>query len=293
MTRVVKLVFIDDDPAKRAFCDESNRTARAFKIPRVLLDSSSNRDELAQVGLYLLIGTNDNEIDRPFVYVGEAENVYTRLKQHHDQFSKFDWHTGIALISQDKSLNKAHVKYLEHRWHDRLVNANIASMDQTIPTKSSLNESDQAVAEDFSKTGQFLVEALGFRLFEVRSQTAVLDTTAGAAPRFAFTTSRSRGNTSYGYPTDDGFVVLAGSVLDPDEKPAGIEYWAPVRKQLRDDGVIGQRDSKLIFLKDWLAPSPSRAAAVVYGGSVNGLEYWRIEGTKETLRAWQARNTLA
>jgi Domain of unknown function (DUF4357) len=292
VTRVVKLVFLDDDPAKRAFCDESNRTARVFKLPRALISQSSNRDELEQVGLYLLVGNNENEPDRPFAYVGEAENVLERLKQHHSNFQKFDWNIALLLISQDKSLNKAHVKYLEHEWYQKLISANVASVDQTIPTRSSLSESENAIADDFSKTGQFLVEALGYRLFESRSQIAIAPQSAQRVQKFVFETSKKQGNRAYGYPTTDGFLVEKGSGLDLEEKRAGLEYWGPVRKELRDQGIIGMQDGKLVFLTDWLAPSPSRAAAVAYGGSVNGLEYWRTENSGETLRSWQARNAL-
>jgi Domain of unknown function (DUF4357) len=289
MTRVVKLVFLDDDPAKRAFCDESNRTARVFKLPRALIGQSSNRDELEQVGLYLLVGANENEPDRPFAYVGEAENVLERLKQHHSNFQKFAWNMALLLISQDKSLNKAHVKYLEHEWYQKLLSSNVAFIDQTVPTRSSLSESEKAIADDFSKTGQFLVEAFGFRFFESRSQVAVA---SQAVQKFVFETSKKQGNKAFGYPTENGFMVEKGSGLDFEEKKAGLEYWGPVRKQLREEGVIGVQNDKLVFLKDWLAPSPSRAAGVAYGGSVNGWEYWRIESSGETLRSWQARNAV-
>lgn len=292
MTRVVKLVFLDDDPSKRALCDEANRTARILKIPRAMLAGSAERKELDQVGLYLLIGENSDEPDRPFVYVGETENLMERLSGHTSTFTKFDWHTALVLVAQDESLNKAHVKYLEHEWYQIMVAANVASVDQNVPSRARLAEAEEAIANDFSKTGRFLIEALGFRVFEKR---ALVTQTAGIredVPRFVFLTSQAQGNRSYGRPTEDGFLVEQGSCLDPELKKAGVKYWGPVRARLAQENVIGTLNGKLVFLKEWLAPSPSRAAAVAYGGSVNGLEYWRTEATGETLRSWQAKNAI-
>lgn len=293
MTRVVKLIFLDNDPAKRAVCDEANRTARVVKIPRALLSECVHREELTQVGLYLLFGENVDEPDRNFVYVGESENVLARLSEHALKFEKFDWHTALVLIAQDRALNKAHVKYLEHEWHARLMDANAAVVDQNIPTRSSLNEAERAIANDFSVTGQFLVEALGYRVFEKKSQIVQPAGATTAVPRFVFETSVKLGNKSYGQPVKEGFLVEEGSILDLELKKAGKDYWGPVREKLVSQGVIGLQGGRLVFLKDWLAPSPSRAAGVAYGGSVNGLEYWQTVETSETLRSWQAKNTIA
>jgi hypothetical protein len=52
------------------------------------------------------------------------------------------------------------------------------------------------------------------------------------------------------------------------------------RRQLIADGALVEESGFLIFTKDTEFSSPSAAAAVVHGGSANGLTAWRIEGGK-------------
>jgi Domain of unknown function (DUF4357) len=291
MTRVVKLVFIDNDPAKRVVCDESNRTARVLKIPRVMLEESRQREELKQPAFYLLIGDNEEEPDRPLVYVGESEDGLHRINQHEAGFDKFVWKLALIIIAQDGALNKAHVKYLENKWVSQLKTANRVVINQTNPQISSLNESEQAIADDFSLTAQFLVGALGYRFFEPLNRQIVQNVATAAVPRFVFKVL-TRNITAYGRQTDKGFLVEKGSLVDPVDKPAGIDYWGPVRDELRLKNIIGEIDGVLQFLEDWTTSSPSRAAAAVYGGARNGQTEWKSVTTGETFRDWEAKNTL-
>jgi Domain of unknown function (DUF4357) len=293
MTRVVKLVFIDNDPAKRVVCDESNRTARVYKIPRVMLDESKNRKELQQPAVYLLIGENEQEPDRPLVYVGESDDGLTRINQHEVGFVKFAWKLALVIIAQDAALNKAHVKYIENRWYELLRRIDSVALNQLTPQTSSLNESEQAIADDFSATAQFLIGALGYRFFE--PSTRLIEKTAATLPipRFVFNAVLARNIVAYGRPTEIGFVVEKGSLVDVTEKPAGLVYWKPVQDELLKQQIIGIVDGRMQFLADWTTSSPSRAAGAVYGGSRNGQLEWKSEATGETFREWEAKNTLS
>jgi hypothetical protein len=54
--------------------------------------------------------------------------------------------------------------------------------------------------------------------------------------------------------------------------------WAQFqRKQLIDDGTLINKDGLLVFTKDAEFASPSGAAAVIHGGSANGLTAWKTE----------------
>lgn len=295
MPSLVKLLLIDDDPAKRVVCDQSNRTARVVKLPRSMLLASTGRPELKQVGLYLLVGSNEDEPDRPFVYVGESELLLDRLLEHDKSFERFTWQTALVVVAQDGCLNKAHAKHLEHHWHAELKRADGVVLNQATPAFAALNEADRAIVDDFSSTAQFLIAALGFRLFDAPKLVVAVAAAVSvipSIPRFVFETSLKRKNRSFGRPQGDRFVVEVGSILDDEMKAAGQAYWGPVREQLRIDGVIGENNGKLVFLKEWSASSPSRAAGVAYGGSVNGLKYWVAEQSGETLKEWLARHAV-
>ena len=52
------------------------------------------------------------------------------------------------------------------------------------------------------------------------------------------------------------------------------------RKQLIAEGVLIEKDGFLVFTRDAEFSSPSAAAAVIHGGSANGLIAWKTEGGK-------------
>ena len=82
--------------------------------------------------------------------------------------------------------------------------------------------------------------------------------------------------------TANGFVVFQGSTAVLEERPSAEIYPCVVaqRKQLIADGTLIDKDGFLVFTKDAELSSPSAAAAVIHGGSANGLIVWKTEGGK-------------
>lgn len=289
--RVVQFFFADGDPEGLLICDEANRTARLIRIPRNKLLEALKRDDLKdRVATYLLIAENQDAPDLPYVYVGESEDVCVRLQKHMTDFSAFTWTHAIVVVSQSEALNKAHVKYLERLWHDILIKNDRCLISQNIPQAAKLTESERAILNDFSSTGQFLLGALGYRFFEPLKRLMQKSATKLPASRFVFNAVLARNIVAYGHPTELGFVVEKGSLVDVIEKPAGLVYWKPIQDELFKQKIIGIVDGKMRFLVDWKTSSPSRAAGAVYGGSRNGQLEWKSETTGESFREWEAKN---
>ena len=80
-----------------------------------------------------------------------------------------------------------------------------------------------------------------------------------------------------GYPIPNGFLVLKGSEVVLKERSSVDKWPAPriMRQKFLDDGVLAPRDDRLEFLNDVEFSNPSAAAAVIHGGSVNGLAAWK------------------
>ena len=94
--------------------------------------------------------TEKNEENNDTVYIGEAERMFSRLKQHLKD-SEY-WNDCIAVISKDNLLNKAHVKYLENKFFLLAQNAGRAVViNNTVPTCSSISEYDEAMLPSFRK----------------------------------------------------------------------------------------------------------------------------------------------
>jgi len=66
-------------------------------------------DESKKPGLYFLFGFDEKK-DKPKAYIGEAECISNRLKQH---LEKDFWTDCTIFLNKDDNLTKGHIRYLE------------------------------------------------------------------------------------------------------------------------------------------------------------------------------------
>src|SRR2546429_9555661 len=107
----IKLFLPGGDAKGLRTAEIFNMTIKAIAAPRTELEELLKREELDKPGIYILTGT-DPETGLPHAYIGEAEVIRDRLKQHK---SKEFWVFAIVFVSKDENLTKAHVRYLESR----------------------------------------------------------------------------------------------------------------------------------------------------------------------------------
>jgi hypothetical protein len=88
-----------------------------------------------------------------------------------------------------------------------------------------------------------------------------------------------KGAEARGHRTPDGFVVLRGSTAVLQERPSANKwpYVIALREKLIADGTLLLKDGFYWFTKDVEFSSPSAAAAVIEGGSANGLIEWKTD----------------
>ncbi len=107
----IKLFLLKGEAQSLRTAELLNWTGKAVAGPRSELEGLLAREELDKSGVYFLIGT-DPETGKPAAYIGEAEVVRDRLKQHRD---KEFWVQAMVFVSKDENLTKSHVRYLEGR----------------------------------------------------------------------------------------------------------------------------------------------------------------------------------
>ena len=105
--KTIQIYLPDGNPRSLKIAEITSRTVSAILIPRSILEEAAKRDELNSVGVYLLFGSEES---KPQVYIGEAENCLTRLKQHNK--SKDFWSHAVAFISKTHYFTKTHIKFL-------------------------------------------------------------------------------------------------------------------------------------------------------------------------------------
>ena len=273
----IQLFLVDGTPNGRWICELSNWTGIAYKLPRNMIKESEKRNELASPGVYFLFGYDDIK-DRPLIYIGEAEDIIRRLKQHLDK--KDNWNEAIAFISKDSNLNKAHIKYLENRFYCLAKEYNRYSVDNTnIPTKSVVSEAEQAELEEFIYNAKILINALGHKAFEAYSEEQL--NKHGENPVFSVSVGTEK---AYGIRTTDGFVLLKDSAI---HKASSDSLNFGIKKKVEQSRTSGEiKDG--ILQNDKLFSSSSAAAAFATGYSISGPQQWKTENG-ETLKSFETK----
>jgi hypothetical protein len=271
MTSATLKLFLPRGDAKGLRTAEiSNWTGKALAAPRTELDELLAREELDKAGVYILTGT-DPLTNAPHAYIGEAEVIRERLKQHK---SKEFWVSAIVFVSKDENLTKAHVRYLESRLLIEATQVGRFTLEQNQAGGSKLPESDREDMEVFLSRIRQLLPVLGSDLLAPVAQAATKGQPGGPL------VCRIKGAEARGQRTPDGFVVYKGSQAVLEERPSAQQrhpFVVTLRKQLVADGTLVQQGGFFEFTKNAEFSSPSAAAAVVHGGGANGLTEWKTE----------------
>jgi hypothetical protein len=268
----IKLFLPRGDAKSLRTAEISNWTGKAVAAPRTEIDELLAREELDKAGVYILTG-NDPLTNAARAYIGEAEVIRERLKQHK---TKEFWVSAIVFVSKDENLTKAHVRYLESRLLAEAAKVNRFTLEQNQAGGAKLPESDREDMEVFLARIRQLLPVLGSDILAPIAQPA-----AKAQPS-GMLYCRIKGAEGRGQRTVNGFVIFRGSTAVLEERPSAenYPYVMAQRKQLIAEGVLTEKDGFLVFTRDAEFSSPSAAAAVIHGGSANGLIAWKTEGGK-------------
>jgi hypothetical protein len=262
----IKLFLPRGDAKSLRTAEISNWTGKAIAAPRTELDDLLKREELDKSGVYVLIGT-DPLSGLPQAYIGEAEVIRDRLKQHK---SKEFWISAIVFVSKDENLTKAHIRHLEGRLIAEAKQVARFKLDNSHESGSKLPESDREDMEVFLSRIRQLLPVLGSDLLIPVAQPAAKQQ-AGGMLICQIKDAKARGHR-----TPDGFVVVKDSTAVLHERESAKRWPATIalRNKLIADGTLVEADGLFRFTRDTAFPSPSAAAAVIHGGSANGLIAW-------------------
>lgn len=266
----LRIFVADGDPDGLRIVEKSNWIGKALVFPRALLPQVKARPELAQTGVYLLLGPRpDGEGD--MLYVGEGDPIRPRLERHYAEKDFWTRAIGFATGSAGQ-LNKAHVQFLESRLIALARAAKRMPLDNANqPAEPSLSEADRADMEVFLGHMLGMLPVLGVHAFEQAPK-------APAAKAAPVLTCKGKGVQATGYEASQGFVVRAGSQAVADTVPSmalHVRGMYDLRQELIGNGVLGLQGGLYQFTQDYSFSSPSTAAAVVLGRSANGRIEWK------------------
>lgn len=260
--RTISIFIPDSNPRSIKICDIKDSIVKAIFVPRSKINEMSKRPDVQEPGLYFLFGLED-EIGKPRVYIGEAENLLTRLKQHNA--GKDFWNTAICFVSEKRNINKAHIKYLESHSCEQAKQIGKCTLENnTSPTQSSLTEQDIDFVLSFFDDLKILIATLGFPIFE-ESKKEKQNTIF----------CKGKEASAIGEYAEDGLTVFKDSKVQPDETFTLRPGIHQMRDGLINNGILKAENGVLIFTENYTFNSPSTAASVVLGRSANGWIEWK------------------
>ena len=236
----------------------SNWNGKAVKIPRTEIQNNSIPDDLGGAGIYFLFCNEDS------VFIGTAENMQERLKQHLKDI--FHWHTVIAFTS--KSLNKKLLHYLESMLvNDAETIGRYKVLTQAGNYDTNLKESQIAAMSEFIGNIKLILGATNYGVFIPKPKTE-------GETQYLYCRRESSGTNAKGFRSAGGFTVMKGSVISDHVTPSmkDTNYYVK-RLELIADGII----SGNVFQIDYEFTSPSAASTVVLGHTSNGNADWKTE----------------
>jgi hypothetical protein len=298
--RSIRVYLADGTPGGLLTAEIMNWTGHIVAAPRSDLATLLKRPEISRTGVYLLLGDDPESFGGTLAYIGEGDDVGTRLRQHaraEQQGGKDFWERAIVLTSKDANLTKAHARYLESSFialaqqarRSRLLNG-------TAPPPLPLPEADISDMEYFIGQAKIILPVLGVNI--LRAPATLTVTTPGAVPGPAAAVSptfelqlRREGITATAREIDGEFTVLEGSEARSTWTGVQHAYKALHEKLVQEAALVPNDDGKTMrFTHDQVFASPSAAAAVVVGRASNGRNDWKIQGTGVSYGSWQNRD---
>lgn len=294
MSATLELFFIDGKPDGMLTAEVFGWTGHILVAPRTRLAEALKRKESSYTGVYILLGDQD---EKSLAYIGEGETIAARIKSHD---AKKDWWTRVVLItSTANNLHKAHVQYLESRLVQQgNSTANNKLENGTSPSLPSLSEAAEANVEAFISQLLMVLPAIKVDLFTSNAkpdkQVESAESNEPKAGKVFELILKKEGIVAIAVLEDGEFIVQKGSLARAEYIGERSEksYYLKHHDKLVEQGILIDKGKHKVFTQSYVFSSTSAAGAVCNGRSTAGPTAWKVKGTKQTYKDWEAK-TLA
>lgn len=292
----IRLFLVDGTPGGLTTAEITNWTGHVLTGPRSGVGALVQREEARRTGVYLLLGDDEEALGDTRCYIGEADIVSDRLRQH--LRDKEFWDRVVVITSKDANLTKSHGRYLESKLIELAKQAGRVTLENgTAPPAPPLPEADRSDMDEFLAQLHIVLPVLGVNAIRVRPivATTIQGPASAESPTFTLREPKSCVD-ARAQQIDGEFTVLADSTVVAEwSRTGGAEStkksYASYRAQharLVDEGVIAVQDGVGRITRDHVFSSPSTAGAIVVGRSCNGRKEW-VSTEGQPFGLWEAR----
>jgi len=262
--QTIQIFLPDGSPTSIREAEITNRLVKAILFPRSKMNEVSKREQVHFTGLYFLFGPSE-EGGKSFVYIGEGEECFRRIKSHNRK--KDFWTHAVVITTKTDEFTKTDGKFLEHYCLDKASSIGRYSIvNDTGSKKPSLSESRTYDLLDTFETLKLLISTLGYPLFEEKRK-------AKSSKELFY--CKGKDAIAEGELTDDGLLVYKGGKCTLKETPTAGKWIIGMRTRLIEDEVLKEEDGLLVFQIDHIFSSPSAAAGTILARRANGWKDWK------------------
>lgn len=277
MGKKLTIYMIDGNEFGPRIAEIGNWVGKAFYAQRTTISKVINRPEFDNPGIYCLKSNSDSESFQEKIYIGEAENIKTRIKQHL-QNSKKDFVELLFFISKDDLLTKTQIKYLESRIVQLAIDAKTAEIENgNTPSLPTLHEADKSDMEYYLDQMRLILPLMGFR-FLIPSVIKQIDIEATPlTPEKVLLKINSNKINAEMYISDQGFIVKKGSQAKKNLSKSCTITYRKLRQKLLDTKILKDNGEYYEFVEDTIFSSASAASNMILGRNSNGYTEWVTE----------------
>lgn len=275
MGKKLTVYMIDGTEYGPRLSEIGNWVGKAIYSPRSSINKIMPRPEFDNPGIYCLKGDPTDEAFAEKIYIGEAENIKTRIKQHLSDPNK-DFNEIVFFISKDELLTKTQIRYLESRLIQLAIEAKTAEIENgNSPNLPTLHEADISDMEYFLEQIKLMLPVMGFRFLissTVKYQSSENKNLERKAQElFEIKTKSFKAKM---YESDQGYIVMKGSEAKKNLSKSTTETYRNLRRKLLETKILVDKGDKLEFTEDAIFNSPSAASNMVLGRNSNGFTEW-------------------
>lgn len=289
--RTIQLFLVDGTPNGLRIASLHGWTGAVVVSTQSTFGALLARQEVDRTGVYILYGPDPGEPTRMRAYIGEADNVKSRISQSAGE--RGFWETAVVVTTSDDALTKGHVRYLEARLIEITLEAGRVTLDngqEPSADKRRLPEADRANMETFLGNLKVVLPVVGLDLLKPQPHAAAMTKTPISVRienEIAFEIQHKSGVKAQAVEESGEFIVLEGS-----EALKGTDHvqgsYGELKAELVAKGVLAEAENgRYVFTKPYTFMSPSAASSVVLDRSSNGRKEWKVKDTKQTYHDWQ------
>lgn len=293
--RSIRLLLVDGVPGGIITAELANWTGRVLLAPRGRLIDAIDLPEAQGAGVYFLFSEPSEIGAQCPVYIGEGDDLSRNILQH-VRDSDSDFERICIITSGDLNLTRTHTRFLQKRLSQIAKASGRADVLNRIAKAAVvLPATDVADLEYFVEQLRLIVPVFGYDILKqpfvlpIHLGKEVLTDAATQAQFVPLTLRPSRkGLRARAVEREGELIVLKGSLAEVNPEFAGNQYRGLRDKLIREEALLPTEDNAFLhFTRDTLFPSPSAAAAVIYGRNANGRTSWELANINITLKEYQ------